>query len=96
MGFFERELSKVGSTIWWKGFCERKSLGASSAVAWMGFVPKKSISIIDSIFLMSNFPKNVTKLALKITVVLYPIIFISLELCSFPSSKKKKYKFWGS
>ena len=29
-------------------------------------------------------------LALKISVVLYPIVFISLELCSFPSLKKKK------
>ena len=35
-------------------------------------------------------------LALKITVVLYPIAFVSLELCSFPSLKKKfKPSYFG-
>ena len=44
------------------------------------------------------FRKMSTILALKIILVLYPIVFVCLELCSFPSSKKKKkkIKLWGS
>ena len=42
---------------------------------------------------MSNIPKDViNNSALKITMDLYPIVFVSLELCSFPLSKKKKKK----